>query len=125
MPILYFHFNILYSMIISLVYDLILTFKCSTTLSITYKFSFYALNVVSKYFSHYQLSIYYFLSVYYVLLFVFCFYVPCITNSCYFDFIYYKIYSYCIFCSFKITSMVFICILCKFHSFIPSCMSTN
>lgn len=125
MIILYFHFNILHSRLILLLNDLILNIKRLLSLSITFNFIIYAFMFVSKYFFYHRLSIYYLLSVYYVLLFVFCFYVICTIHLCYLDFIYYKIYLCCIFCSFKITPIVFICIVCKFHSFILLYMSSN
>lgn len=113
-------------MLVSIIYDLILTFKRPLLLSITYNSTLYAHQFVSKYYHDYLLPIHYLLFAHVILLLVFCFYAPCITHSRCFDFIYYKIYLYCIFCSFKITAYCFICILCKFLSLpLHRCLSTK
>lgn len=125
MPILYFHFNILYLMLVSILYDLILTIKRPLLLSITFNLNFHAHKFISKYYHDYLLSIYYLSSAHYFLLSVFYSYALCTPHSCYFDFIHYKIYLYCIFCSFKIIVLVFICILCKFLSLPLECMSID
>ena len=79
-------------MLVSILYDLILTFKRPLLLSITYNSTLYAHQFVSEYYHDYLLPIHYLLSAHHFLLFVLCFYAPCTPQSCYFDFIYYKIY---------------------------------
>ena len=64
-------------MLVSILYDLILTFKCPLLLSITYNSTLYAHQFVSKYYHDYLLSIHYFYlsTLFCYLSYVFMFYV--------------------------------------------------